>query len=93
MDYKNILFAVEEGVACPEGNTKTFLDVFMGIVCARGKVNEPLLLGHYKMRTGTYTQDMESGKQMILKGKIKYGGKSKSHREVKKIIDKYRKNK
>lgn len=79
--------AVEEGYDCPEGNTKKFHDVFMGIVRARGRLNEPLLLGHYKMRTGTFAQDLDAGRQMLARGKIKYSGKSKGHREVRKIID------
>jgi heterodisulfide reductase subunit C2 len=80
--------AVEQGVASPEEKVKKFHDTFMGIIGARGRMNEPLLFGHYKLRTGTFTEDMALGKEMVLKGKIKYKGKSKGHREVKKIMDK-----
>ena len=79
--------AVEQGYPCPEEKTKEFHDVFMGIVRARGRMNEPLLLAHYKLRTKTFAEDMEAGKKMFLKGKIKYKGKSKGHKEVKKIVD------
>lgn len=77
-----------EGVKSPEANTKAFHDVFMGIVRARGRMNEPLMLAHYKLRTGTFTQDLAAGKQLVLKGKIKYTGKTKGRHAVKKIMDK-----
>jgi heterodisulfide reductase subunit C2 len=80
--------AVEEGYKSPEPNTKTFHDIFVGLIRARGRMNEPMLFGHYKMRTKTFFDDMEIGKDMFVKGKIKYLGKVKGNREVREIIDK-----
>ncbi len=82
--------AVEEGYKSPEPNTKTFHDTFIGVVRARGRTNEPMLFGHYKLRTKTYFDDMELGKEMMLKRKIKYSFKAKGNREVRRIIDKLR---
>jgi len=79
--------AVEKGYDIPESRTKVFHDVFMGIVRARGRMNEPMLFGHYKLRTRTFFDDMGLGKEMMLKRKIKYAGKVKGHREVRKIFD------
>lgn len=83
--------AVEKGIACAEPKTKAFHEIFMGIVRARGRVNEPMLFGYYKMRTKTFFDDMELGKEMMLKRKIKYTGKVKKHREVRKIFDRTKK--
>jgi heterodisulfide reductase subunit C2 len=80
--------AVEQGGACPENKVKVFHDTFMGVIRARGRMNEPLLFGYYKLRTGTFTEDIDAGRQMFFKGKIKYKGKSKGHGEVRKIVDK-----
>ena len=82
--------AAGQGCVCKEERVKKFHDVFMGIIGSRGRMNEPLLIGHYKLRTGSFMEDMDSGRQMILKGKIKYKGKSKGHRDVKKIMDKFK---
>ncbi len=79
--------AEDEGRKCPESATKAFHDVFMGVVRARGRMNEPLLFGHYKLRTKTFLEDMEIGKSMIMKGKIKFLGKAKGNLEVRKIMD------
>ena len=79
--------AVVEGYPSPEPNTKKFHDIFMGIVRARGRVNEPMLFGHYKLRTRTLFDDLELGKQMALKGKIKYARKAPGAGEVRKIFD------
>jgi len=80
--------AVERGIECPEPNTKRFHDIFMGIVRARGRMNEPMLFGHYKLQTKSFMDDMEIGKEMMKKMKIKYSPKVKGHKEVRKIIDK-----
>lgn len=79
--------AVDEGVAPAEKDTKTFHDVFMGIIKSRGRMNEPMLFGHYKLRTRTFTKDMDLGMQMVKKGKIKYSGKIKNNKEIRKIFD------
>ncbi|MFA6451227.1 MAG: 4Fe-4S dicluster domain-containing protein [bacterium] len=79
--------AVEEGYESPEPHTKAFHDVFMGVVRARGRLNEPMLFGHYKLRTKTFFEDLDIGKEIMLKGKIKYSGKVKGNNEVRKIID------
>ncbi|HOO56785.1 MAG TPA: 4Fe-4S dicluster domain-containing protein [bacterium] len=85
--------AVEEGYQIPEANTYEFHDTFINIVRARGRMNEPLLFGHYKTRTKTFLNDMDLGTEMFLRGKIKYLGKIKGRDQIKKIIDKTRSGK
>ncbi len=56
------------------GDTKspvpTFHNIFMKNVRMFGRVHELSLIGMYKMKTGTYFDDMELGMQMFKKGKI-----------------------
>jgi heterodisulfide reductase subunit C2 len=47
-----------------------FHDAFMRNVKTFGRVHELSLIGIYKMKTGTYFNDMELGMQMFKKGKI-----------------------
>ncbi len=82
--------SVESGFEPAERNSVKFNDIFMNVVRARGRVNEPLLFGHYKMKTGTYFDDMEIGMDMIKKRKIKFSPKAAGRDEVRKIIDRFR---
>ena len=80
--------ADEDGYASPEKETTLFNYTFMGVVRARGRVNEPILFAHYKLKSKRYFEDMDKGREMMKKGKIKYARKVKGHDEVKKVIDK-----
>jgi hypothetical protein len=59
---------------------------FLNIINARGRMNEPLLMAHYKFGTKEFKQDMNMGMQMMRKGKIRYAGKIRGVGQVRDII-------
>jgi len=63
---------------------------FLNIMRTRGRMNEPLLMMHYKLGSKDYTGDMDLGMKMIKKGKMgvnPLGGKIKGAKQVRAIID------
>jgi len=59
-----------ENAPCAEPNVRLFHDTFMNIVRTRGRMNEPLLMAHYKMGSKDYTGDMDLGIKMLQRGKM-----------------------
>jgi heterodisulfide reductase subunit C2 len=53
-----------------ESRVPLFHEVFMKTVQQYGRVHELSLIGMYKVRTGTYFDDMELGWKMFRKGKM-----------------------
>ena len=83
--------AIEDGAESPEKDSRLFHEIFIGILRARGRMNEPLLIGNYKLRSRHLMDDAASGIEMLKKGKIKYTRKTSGRREVRRIIDRTRK--
>jgi len=83
--------AIEDGYTSPERDTKLFHDTFIGVLRARGRINEPILLGNYKLKSLHLMDDVPAGLEMIKKGKIKYTPKVRGRKDVRKIIDRARK--
>ncbi|MBN2397989.1 MAG: 4Fe-4S dicluster domain-containing protein [Deltaproteobacteria bacterium] len=63
--------AIEEGVAVGEKNVLKFHEAFLSSIKMGGRINEPMMLVHYKLKTGDYFSDMGLGLSMFMKGKIK----------------------
>ncbi len=60
-----------EGFPPGEKNIPEFHSAFLSSVEKTGRVYELGMLARYKLRTGTFMQDMKLGARMFIKGKIK----------------------
>ena len=78
--------ALEEGVEPAEPNVALLYKHFLNIVRARGRMNEPLLMAHYKYGTKDFTGDRDLGMKMVMKGKIRYAGKIRDVGKVREFI-------
>lgn len=63
--------AVEEQVAPAEKNVLKFHEAFLSSIKLSGRINEPLMIALYKLKSGDYFSDLGMGLSMFLKGKIK----------------------
>ncbi len=63
--------AIEEGVTAGEKNLLKFHEAFLSNIKMGGRINEPMMLVHYKLKSGDYFSDMGLGLSMFMKGKIK----------------------
>lgn len=78
--------AIAEGKVPAEPNVALLYKHFLNIINARGRMNEPLLMAHYKFGSREFKQDMDMGMQMMRKGKIRYAGKIRGVGQVRDII-------
>ncbi|MEW6201390.1 MAG: 4Fe-4S dicluster domain-containing protein [bacterium] len=86
--------ALKEGAAPAEAEKKIryFHQIFNNIIRARGRLHEPLLLGHYKLRTRNFAQDIALGRKMLSKRRLRlYLPKIRNNAAVRKIFDKIKK--
>lgn len=63
--------AIEEGVAAGEKNVVKFHEAFLSSIKMGGRINEPMMLVQYKLKSGDLFSDMGLGLSMFMKGKIK----------------------
>jgi len=63
--------AIEEQVAPREKNVLKFHEAFLSNIKLGGRINEPLMIALYKLKSGDYFSDLGMGLSMFLKGKIK----------------------
>lgn len=63
--------ALRTGVKPKESKIAKMHEIFNNIIKTRGRLFEPMLIGHYKMATKTFTDDMELGKKMMAKRKLR----------------------
>lgn len=79
--------AVEKGIAVPQKNILALHKAFLSSIKMFGRVNEPIMLAHYKLLSGDYFSDLDMGLSMFLKGKITpFGPRTKDMSSVKKIF-------
>lgn len=65
--------AIERGIRCPNRSRKrveAFHISFLNTVRKNGRLQELALVNSYKLRTGTFMQDVDAGIKMMLQGKI-----------------------
>jgi len=68
-----------------------FHEAFLWGIKLRGRINEPLMMVNYKLRSGDFFSDMSMGIEMFLKGKLPLiSPKTKNLRAVKDIFEKTR---
>ena len=79
--------SLEAGVVPQEREVVQFHESFLGTVKRGGRVNEPLMIAAYKMKTGTYFNDLIVGFKMFLKGKLSlFAPRTKNRKAIRKIF-------
>ena len=63
--------AIETGASKGEKNVVKFHEAFLSSIKMGGRINEPTMLVHYKLKSGDFFSDMGLGLSMFMKGKIK----------------------
>jgi heterodisulfide reductase subunit C len=79
--------AIEAGVSAGEKNVLKFHEAFLSSIKMGGRINEPTMLVHYKLKSGDLFSDMGLGMSMFMKGKIKpISPRTKDMESVRKIF-------
>lgn len=83
--------AGQELIKLDEKNIPEFYNSFLASVNALGRLYEVGMIGLYKYKTGTYTNDLALGMEMLKRGKLKLlPDRVKEIREVRQIFQKGR---
>ena len=81
--------AIESGVAAKEKNILKFHEAFLSNIRAAGRINEPMMMVQYKLKSGDLFSDMAMGIDMFLKGKLPLiSPRTKDMKSVHRIFDK-----
>jgi heterodisulfide reductase subunit C len=81
--------AIEEGVGAREKNILKFHDAFLSNIKMGGRINEPLMMVQYKLKSGDLFSDAVMGVEMFLKGKLSLlSPRTKDMKSVKDIFEK-----
>jgi heterodisulfide reductase subunit C len=71
-----------------EKNILKFHEAFLNGIKTGGRINEPLMIANYKMKSGDYFSDMKMGIDMFMKGKLSlFSPKTKDMKAVRKIFE------
>lgn len=62
--------AIEGGIGAKEKNILKLHESFLSCIKRRGRINEPLLVAGYKLKSGDLFSDLAMGMDMYLKGKL-----------------------
>jgi heterodisulfide reductase subunit C len=83
--------AIETGVAAKEKNILRFHEAFLANIRMGGRINEPAMMVHYKLKSGDLFSDMAMGIDMFRKGKLSLiSPRTKDMRNVRRIFEKTR---
>jgi heterodisulfide reductase subunit C len=83
--------AIETGVAAKEKNILKFHEAFLANIRMGGRINEPAMMVHYKLKSGDLFSDMAMGIDMFRKGKLSLiSPRTKDMRSVRRIFEKTR---
>lgn len=63
--------AIASKVPVKEKNILKFHEAFLSSIKSGGRINEPMMIVNYKLKSGDYFSDMGMGMSMFMKGKIK----------------------
>ena len=81
--------AIESGVGAHEANVLKFHEAFLAGIKRGGRINEPMMLVQYKLKSGDFFSDMGAGLDMFMKGKIALmSPRTKDMKSVKNIFEK-----
>lgn len=79
--------AIEKNVTITDKNILSFHKAFLASIKMNGRINEPIMMVHYKLLSRDYFSDMAMGLGMFLKGKLSiFSPKTKNLASVKKIF-------
>jgi len=79
--------SLDAGVVPREREVLQFHEAFLGTVKRGGRVNEPIMMVTYKLKTGTYFNDAIVGIKMFLKGKLSlFSPRTKNMSAIRKIF-------
>ena len=62
--------AVESNIAAKEKNILKLHESFLSAIRMQGRINEPLLVASYKLKSGDLFSDLAMGADMLIKGKL-----------------------
>jgi heterodisulfide reductase subunit C2 len=83
--------AIEQQVVVKEKNILRFHEAFLANIRMGGRINEPALMVHYKLKSGDLFSDMFMGLDMFRKGKLSLiSPRTKDMRSVRRIFKKAR---
>jgi heterodisulfide reductase subunit C len=81
--------AVESGIGAREKNILKFHDAFLSSIKMGGRINEPMMMAMYKLKSGDLFSDMGVAVDMLMKGKLKLiSPRTKDLKSVKNIFEK-----
>ena len=81
--------AIEEGIGAREKNILKFHDAFLSNIKMGGRINEPLMMVQYKLKSGDLFSDAVMGVEMFMKGKLSLlSPRTKDIKSVKNIFEK-----
>jgi len=81
--------AIEEGVGAREKNILKFHEAFLAGIKRGGRINEPMMMVEYKLRSGDLFSDAVAGVEMFMKGKLSIlSPRTKDMKSVKDIFEK-----
>jgi heterodisulfide reductase subunit C len=81
--------AIEAGVGAREKNILKFHEAFLSSIKLGGRINEPTMLVHYKLKSGDLFSDMAMGVGMLMKGKLSLlSPRTKDMQSVRRIFEK-----
>ncbi|MBN1612986.1 MAG: 4Fe-4S dicluster domain-containing protein [Deltaproteobacteria bacterium] len=62
--------AIESGLGAKEKNILKFHEAFLSTIRLGGRINEPIMMVQYKLKSGDLFSDMAMGIDMFMKGKL-----------------------
>lgn len=84
--------AIESGVGAREKNVLNFHESFLAGMKRSGRINEPIMMVQYKLKSGDYFADMALGLDMFKKGKLALlSPRTKDMKSVRNIFEKTKK--
>jgi len=81
--------AIESGIGAREKNILKFHESFLSGIKRGGRINEPVMMVQYKLKSGDLFSDMAMGLDMLMKGKLSLlSPRTKDLKLVKDIFEK-----
>jgi heterodisulfide reductase subunit C len=79
--------AIESQVDVKEKNILKFHEAFLSNIKMGGRINEPLMIASYKLKSGDYFSDIGLGMSMFMKGKLSlFSPRTSDMKSVRKIF-------
>ncbi len=81
--------AIESGMGAREKNVLKFHEAFLAGIKRGGRINEPMMMVEYKLKSGDLFSDAVAGVEMFAKGKLSIlSPRTKDMKSVKDIFEK-----